>query len=80
MPSTLSAPAPSKSSYKRPSKTRAQRRKDDRRKYDDSSDRRFLWRVLVLVGLLAAVAVGFVVRGTKERAEAEAAGLVHAAE
>lgn len=75
MPYIANAPASSKSAYKRPYKTRTQRRKDDRQKYDESSDRKFLLRVVVGLGILLAIAVGCMVKGTMERGAVEAASL-----
>jgi hypothetical protein len=68
-------PASSKASYKRPYKTRTQRRKDDRQKYDESSDRKFLLRVVGLIGILLALAIGCMVKGSMERHAVEAASL-----
>lgn len=68
-------PTSSKSAYKRPYKTRAQRRKDDRKKYDESSDRKFLFQVVVGLGILLAIAVGCLVKGSMERSAVEAASL-----
>jgi len=47
-----------KAAYKRPYKSRGQRREVDRRKYDERSDYRFLIRMALAVGLLLVVVVG----------------------
>ena len=56
-----------KKAYKRPYKSRGQRREVDRRKYDESSDHRFLIRVAVALGLLLALVVGFVAKGLTDQ-------------
>jgi hypothetical protein len=52
-----------KAAYRRPYKTRKQRRLADRKKYDESSDRKFLFRVAGAIAILLAIALGFVVKG-----------------
>ena len=67
MPTITDAPVAKKSAYNRPYRTRQQRRLDARRKFDGSSDHRFLWRALAVVGVLLAVALGFVAKGLANR-------------
>lgn len=69
-----------KTSYRRPykTKTREQRRKDDRKKYDESSDRKFLMRVAGAIAILLAVVVVCMVKGAMDRSEAEAASSIQA--
>ena len=59
---TLDSPA-KKSAYQRPYKTRSQRREVDRRKHDEAKDYQFLIRVAIAIGLVAVVALGFVIKG-----------------
>ncbi|MBF9142929.1 hypothetical protein [Hymenobacter properus] len=61
-------PASRKSAYKRPYKTRSQRRERDRRKYDENNDYKFLLRVGIAIGALIVVAVICAVRGMSETA------------
>lgn len=75
MPHTAEAPVSQKSSYKRPYKTRNQRRLADRNKYDESHDRKFLWWMAGAVAILVAVAIGFMAKGMMERSAIEAAAL-----
>ena len=70
---TTTVSVPQKSAYKRPYKTRSQRRHDDRKKYDESSDRKFLWRVAGAIGILLAIALGFMVKGATDHSEANTA-------
>lgn len=56
-----------KSAYHRPYKSRSDRRKGDRRKFDANKDRRFLWRVVVGMGLLLLLALGFAIKGMIDR-------------
>jgi hypothetical protein len=72
MPYTTEAPVTQKSAYQRPYKTRNQRRHEDRRKYDESKDQKFLWRVAGIVGILLIVALGFVIKGVAEHGDASA--------
>ena len=53
--------------YQRPYKSRIQRREEARRKHDESSDHKFLWRVAGGIGLLLVIALAFVVKGASER-------------
>ena len=58
-----------KAAYKRPYKSRQQRREADRRKFDGSNDSRFLMRVAVGVGLLLALVLAFMLKGVKDPAK-----------
>ncbi|GAB3574879.1 hypothetical protein [Hymenobacter daeguensis] len=62
-----------KAAYRRPYKTRQQRRLADRKKYDESGDRKFLFRVAGAIAILLAIALGFMVKGMMERSAVEAA-------
>jgi len=62
-----------KAAYRRPYKTRKQRRLADRKKYDESSDRKFLLRIAGVIAILLAIAVGFLVKGMGEHNTSEAA-------
>ena len=55
-----------KSAYKRPYKTRQQRREHARRNHDVSNDYRFLVRAAIAIGLVAIIAVGFAAKGLAE--------------
>lgn len=72
MPASIVAPAPSKTAYQRPYKTRRQRREVDRRKYDEAKDRQFLVRMGVAVGLLLVVALGIALVGIADSSGASA--------
>lgn len=72
---TSNASVSQKTAYKRPYKTRKQRRLAARKKYDESSDRKFLVRVAGAIAIVLAVAVGFMVKGMVERSNAEAAAI-----
>ena len=61
------SPATEKGAYKRPYKSRSQRRETDRRKHDETTDSRFLIRIAVAVGLLVALALGFAAKGLMDR-------------
>ena len=52
--------------YKRPNKSRSERRERDRRKHDDASDYKFLWRVGGSIGLLLLLALGFAIKGAAD--------------
>ncbi|GAC1375923.1 MAG: hypothetical protein NVS3B25_01610 [Hymenobacter sp.] len=56
-----------KSAYQRPYKTRHERRDYDRRRHDEANDYKFLWRVVGIVGVLFAVALGFAIKGATDR-------------
>ena len=56
-----------KSGYQRPYKSRSDRRKVDRRRYDENKDNKFLWRVAVGVGFLVMLALGFAIKGMIDR-------------
>ena len=56
-----------KSAYHRPYKSRSDRRKGDRRRFDENKDKKFLWRVVVGVGLLLLLALGFAIKGMIDR-------------
>jgi hypothetical protein len=75
MPYTTDASATRKSAYKRPHKSRHRRRKDDHKKYDESSDHKFLLKVAGIVGIVLAVALGFAIKGSIERSEANASAM-----
>jgi hypothetical protein len=61
---------PTKSAYKRPYKTRRERRETDRNKHADSHDHKFLKRVGVGVALLLLLAVAFAIKGLVDRENA----------
>lgn len=56
-------PKTQKSAYKRPYKSRKQRRENDRRKNNKSRDVRFLMLVIVGVALVMALALALMRRG-----------------
>ncbi|MFC6222120.1 hypothetical protein ACFP2F_02615 [Hymenobacter artigasi] len=66
---TTELPTVQKSAYKRPYKSRQQRRETDRRKHDESSDVKFLVRVGVGVALVLALALAFMLKGAMSPAE-----------
>lgn len=55
-----------KPAYKRPYKSRSERRERDRRKHDEARDYKFLWRVAGGIGLLLLLALGFAIKGTTD--------------
>ena len=59
--------------YKRPYKSRTQRRKADRDKYTESSDRKFLVRMAGAIAILLVVALAFMVKGAMDRSAVDAA-------
>lgn len=63
MSNTTTSSVSQKSAFKRPYKSRSQRRETDRRKYDESKDRRFLVRAAVGVGLVLVLALSFALKG-----------------
>jgi hypothetical protein len=63
---TSQAPVAHKQAYKRPYKTRGQRREAARRKHDENGDLKFLVRVAVGVGLVLLMALAFAVQGMSE--------------
>ena len=67
MSNSVISAATEKSAYKRPYKSRSQRRETDRRKHDEATDYRFLIRVAVAVGLLVVLALGFAAKGLMDR-------------
>jgi len=66
MSSPIRISADQKSAYKRPYKTRNQRRERDRRKHDENNDFKFLLRAGAVVAVIILVAVVFAVRGMSE--------------
>ena len=52
--------------YKRPYKSRSERRERDRRKHDEASDYKFLWRMAGGIGLLLLLALGFAIKGATD--------------
>ena len=66
MPYTVTAPKSKKSAYRRPYKSRRERREVDRRKHDESKDSKFLFRVALGIGLVLLVAWAFVLKGTMD--------------
>ena len=54
--------------YKRPYKSRQQRREADRRKHDETNDSKFLVRVAVGVAIVLAVALVFLLKGSMSSA------------
>ncbi|WP_210514509.1 hypothetical protein [Hymenobacter terricola] len=63
MSHTTTAPVIKKPAYQRPYKSRNERREVDRRKHDESKERKFLLRMAVGVGLLLLLALGFAIKG-----------------
>jgi hypothetical protein len=63
MSSSTLVPAAKKSAYQRPYKSRSQRREIDRRKHDETKDRKFLIRIAAVVGLIVVLAVAFAITG-----------------
>jgi len=61
-----------KQAYKRPYKTRQQRRQADRLKADDSADSKYLIKVAAAIGLLLLLAIGFAIKGMADRENATA--------
>lgn len=61
-----------KQAYKRPYKTRQQRRKADSMKSDESADSKYLMKVAVVIGFLLLLAIGFAIKGLAERESATA--------
>ena len=59
-----------KTAYQRPYKSRNQRREADRRKTDDVTDRRFLYKVFGGVALLVVLALAFTFKGLADRESA----------
>ena len=70
MSSIREIPANQKTAYKRPYKTRGQRRETARRKHDESADRKFLIRVGLIIGILLLVVIGVALKGSREATEA----------
>ena len=60
------APVVIKSVHKRPYKSRSERRERDRRKHDEASDYKFLWRMAGGIGLLLLLALGFAIKGATD--------------
>jgi hypothetical protein len=56
-----------KPAYKRPYKSRSQRRERDRRKHDENKEYKFLLRVGLAIGVLIVVAVICAVQGMSEQ-------------
>ena len=67
MPYTVTALNSKKSAYRRPYKSRRERREVDRRKHDESKDSKFLFRVVLGIGLVLLVAWAFVLKGTMDQ-------------
>lgn len=65
IPGTSSTPR--KAAFKRPYKSRTQRREIDRGKYEQTKGYRFLRRVALVVGLLAIIALSLFVKGMTDR-------------
>lgn len=63
MTPTIISPEIKKAAYKRPYKTRNQRRDFDRRKQDEANDYKFLVRVASAIGVLLVVALGIALKG-----------------
>lgn len=73
MPYSTDISVSQQKAYRRPYKTRQQRRLADRKKYDESSDRKFLIRVAGGIAILLAIALSFMVKGMMDRSAIEAA-------
>jgi len=56
-----------KTAYQRPYKSRNQRREADRRKTDDVTNRRFLYKAFGGVALLVVLALAFAFEGLADR-------------
>ena len=54
--------------YKRPYKSRQQRRKADRRKHDETSDSKFLVRVAIGIAIVLVVVLVFLLKGSMSSA------------
>lgn len=67
-PGTSSTPR--KAAFKRPYKSRTQRREIDRGKYEQAKEHRFLRRAALVVSLLAVIALSFFVKGMMDRESA----------
>lgn len=55
--------ASEKSAYRRPYKTRGQRRETARRQHDERADHKFLVRAALVIGVVLLVAVGVAIKG-----------------
>ena len=67
-PGTSSTPR--KAAFKRPYKSRPQRREIDRGKYEQANEHRFLRRAALVVGLLVVIALSLFVKGMMDRESA----------
>ena len=67
-PGTSSTPR--KAAFKRPYKSRPQRREIDRGKYEQAKEHRFLRRAALVVGLLVVIALSLFVKGMMDRESA----------
>lgn len=70
MPHLTMPSVPKKAAYKRPYKSRQQRREVNLRKHDEAKDYKFLWRAVSVVGLLLVVALACALKGMSERDQA----------
>ena len=68
-------PVSQKSAYKRPYKNRRKRKEDHKKKQADTSDRKFLWGILVGIGIIVVIALGCLVQGSAQRDAIEASAL-----
>ena len=67
MSSTIDAAVSKKNAYQRPYKSRRQRREAGRRKYDESSDSKFLWRIFIAISVVILVIMAFMYKGNADR-------------
>lgn len=63
MTHATSAPLPKKTAYKRPYKSRSQRREAERQNHDENNDYKFLLRVGFAIGLVVLITMAIVVKG-----------------
>ena len=70
MSSPGTSSTPRKAAFKRPYKSRTQRREIDRGKYEQAKEHRFLKRAALVVGLLAVIALSLFVKGMMDQESA----------
>jgi len=76
MPYTTDAAVSKKNTYQRPYKSRRQRRESSRRKYDESSDSKFLWRIFIAISIVILTILAFMYKGNADRETQSPAPLV----
>ncbi len=67
MPYISDAAVSKKNAYQRPYKSRRQRRESGRRKHDESSDSKFLWRIFIAISIVVLTIVAFMYKGNADR-------------